>query len=394
MRVADILRELGRPIAYYPFLSRYVGGVSACVLFCQLFYWQDKATNELGVHKTSDELQRETGLSYEEQRAARASLRACGVLVETARRIEHKIYFRIDEDALERLLAGGVPVKKKRVRAKAKKVAEAHGESPSPEMGKVHFGKQEKSTSGNGESPSPEVVNPDSANQEIPGSPSGQNPVRGEGSSQVVNKGVITTETTAATRASSAAVDNSAAAAALNSKTEDPDPERELSELLVDLERARGKQLLIDRSRDRAHVLTWVGKGVTPGQLRAAHRLAVAARDRDEDARATYAGFVSTFIDQVLADASQASTPAAFDRATWFETPDGCDARGAELDVRGRKADEDWRYYRVLVVKASREPRAIEFVLADAQRFNAVDLYRFARATFGDGLMPVDDYAS
>ncbi|MGF6643134.1 hypothetical protein [Paraburkholderia sp. GAS82] len=392
MRIADVLRELGRPIAYYPYLSRYLGGVNACVLFCQLFYWQDKAFSELGVHKTSEELQHETGLSYEEQRAARTALRACGVLVETSRRIEHKIYFRIDEDALERLIEAG-PVAKKRRKAgaaKSKKAAQPHGKSPSPEMGKVHFGKPEKSISGTGKSPSPEMGKPDPANQEKSASRTGQSLVRGEGSSQVVNEWVNTSEITAATRASDA-VDNSPAAAAANSKNEKPDPERDLTDLLVELEQKRGKVLAIDRSRDRVHVLTWIGKGVTPERLQLAHASAVGARDRDGDDRPTFFGFVSKFIDQALApqNASAVGEP-----GEWYRNPDSVDARGAELEVRARKADEDWRYYRVLVAKASRESRAIEFVLADAQRFNAVDLYQFARTTFGDALMPVDDYAS
>ena len=48
----------------------------------------------------------------------------------------------------------------------------------------------------------------------------------------------------------------------------------------------------------------------------------------------------------------------------------------------------------MLVTNASREPRAVEFVLKDAQKYNQVDLYQLARKTFGDALMPVDDYAS
>ncbi|QBQ99229.1 hypothetical protein [Paraburkholderia pallida] len=188
-------------------------------------------------------------------------------------------------------------------------------------------------------------------------------------------------------------VDNFAAAAAVNSKGVNAEPERELSELLVSLERSRAKDLTIDRSRDRVHVLAWVGKGVTPGLLREAHGLAVAARMRDKSDHPTYVGFVASFVDQVLAD-KQTGKPDGFDPTTWFETQPGVDARAAELGMRERKADEDWRSYRVLVAKASREPRAIEFVLNDAQRFNAVDLYHFARTTFGDALMPVDDYAS
>lgn len=389
MRIADVLRELGRPIAYYPYLSRYLGGVNACVLFCQLFYWQDKATSEFGVHKTSAELQAETGLSYEEQRAARTSLRSLGVLIETEKRIEHKIYFRIDEDVLERLVSAGPPSKKPR-KSKAKKSAQPPRESPSPEMGKVHFGNQEKSISGNGENPSREMDNSHAANQEKSSPPTGNFPARGEGNSQVVNEWVNTAETTAATRANDA-VDKSVAAAAENEKTK-PDPERELTDLLVSLESARGKTLSIDRTRDRVHVLTWVGKGVTAARLREAHALAVAARIRDADDRPTYVGFVATFI---AAEAAAPATSAAnLDPAEWFRTPEGVEAKGAELGVRGKKPDEDWRYHRVLVAKASRDQRAIEFVLADAERFNQIDLYQLARKTFGDALMPVDDYPS
>ena len=80
--------------------------------------------------------------------------------------------------------------------------------------------------------------------------------------------------------------------------------------------------------------------------------------------------------------------------ARWFETPQGVDAQAKQHGMRERKPDEDWRSYRVLVVRAANDRKAAEFVLADAQRFNAADLYQFARATFGDALMPVDDFAS
>jgi hypothetical protein len=147
MRVADVLRELGRPIAYYPFLARYLGGVNAAVFFCQIFYWQDKATSEFGVHKTVDELEHETGLSYEEQRAARTKLRAAGVLIETAKRIEHRTYFRVDEDALELLLSSEPPARKAK---------------------KSSVGTSGKSTSRNGKSPSREVGKTAPAGREIP----------------------------------------------------------------------------------------------------------------------------------------------------------------------------------------------------------------------------------
>ncbi|WP_175777500.1 hypothetical protein [Burkholderia anthina] len=390
MRVADVLRELGRPIAYYPFLSRYVGGVNAAVLFCQIFYWQDKATSDLGVHKTSAELEMETGLSYEEQRAARASLRDCGVLIETEKRIEHKIYFRIDEDALELILTSPPP-QKKRAKRKSKDVDSRNGKSPSPEMGKVHSGKREKSTPGNGESPTPEVDNSQAPEWENPSPPSGNFPVRGLGEVHSVNEWVITTETTAAATRASCVVDNPAAAAdEQDLASERPCREVELADLLVQLELARGKQLVIDPAKDRIHLLSWVGKSLTDQQLRDAHALAAAARTRDKDHRPTYVGFVATFV-------ASAQTPQAVSGVSdgdWFMTAEGCDAKGAELNVPARKPDEPWQRYRVIVAAAARERRAIEFVLKDAVRFNASALYQFARTTFGDALMPVDDYAS
>jgi hypothetical protein len=370
MRVADVLRELGRPIAYYPFLARYLGGVNAAVLFCQIFYWQDKATSELGVYKTVDELEEETGLSYEEQRAARTKLRASGVLIETAKRIEHRMYFRIDEDELERLLSSPPPIRK------VKK---------SPE------GTSEKSISRNGKSPSREMGKVQVAKSEIPTPPDGETLAREQGDSHVVNGTEITAETTAATRATGA-VDKSPAAA--NSKDEPLNAEGELTNLLISLEQERGKDLTIDRTRDRVHVLTWVGKGVKPEQLRLAHSAAVAARKRDSDDRPTYAGFISTFIDDAMAPRPAAAVTTG-DGSPWYESVSAevIDAKGAALSVRPRFPDEAIASYRVLVVNASKEKSAVDFVLRDAKKFNDQRLYEFAVRTFGDALLPTDFYA-
>ncbi len=188
---------------------------------------------------------------------------------------------------------------------------------------------------------------------------------------------------------SSSAREDELAAAAQKTGTPQPSAEAELTELLIELERIRGRMLTINRNADRAFVLAWVGRGVTADQLRAAHAAAVAARDRDNDARPTYVAFVDSFL-----GAPPARGGAAAPDGRWFDSPAGVDAKGFELGVRIRRADEDWRYYRVLVARAAREPAAIEAVLKDAQRFNSTDLYQFARATFGDELLPVDDFPS
>lgn len=105
MNRASLLHAIGRPIAFHPGLVPVLGSVNAVLFFGQIFYWQDKTDCPIGVYKSSEEIQQETGLTYREQSNAREKLRDCGVLIETEKRLEHRIYFRIDFDALDALLA-------------------------------------------------------------------------------------------------------------------------------------------------------------------------------------------------------------------------------------------------------------------------------------------------
>lgn len=105
MNRSTLLHAIGRPIAFHPGLVPILGSVNAVLFFGQIFYWQDKTDSPIGVYKSSDEIQQETGLTYREQVNAREKLRDCGVLIETEKRLEHRIYFRIDMGALDALLA-------------------------------------------------------------------------------------------------------------------------------------------------------------------------------------------------------------------------------------------------------------------------------------------------
>lgn len=104
MRPSDLLLDFGRPVAYYPGLVKQFGSVNAVIFFSQIFYWQDKTESELGVYKSSEEIEAETGLSYREQLTARKHLASRGILIETNKRLEHKIYYRIDCDELDRIM--------------------------------------------------------------------------------------------------------------------------------------------------------------------------------------------------------------------------------------------------------------------------------------------------
>jgi hypothetical protein len=105
MKAVEILKQIGRPNAYYPCLAKPLGGVSSAVLFSQLFYWQDKATSNLGVYKTRDELEKETGLTHNEQRTAIKKLCKKGVLIVTEKRLEHKTFYKIDNKKVDEVLA-------------------------------------------------------------------------------------------------------------------------------------------------------------------------------------------------------------------------------------------------------------------------------------------------
>lgn len=105
MTPSTILKNTGRAIAYRPNLARLFGDVVAEIFFEQIFYWQDKADPVLGVYKTQEELEIETGLSRKEQETARKLLREKGVLIETHKRLEHRMYYKIDCEKLDELLA-------------------------------------------------------------------------------------------------------------------------------------------------------------------------------------------------------------------------------------------------------------------------------------------------
>lgn len=162
LSASDLMRTIGRPIAYHPALARMVGGVNAAIFLSQLIYWDERMEDaELGVYKTAEQWEAETGLSVREQTTARRQLRDRGLITETHKRIEHKLYFKLDRDAFDRLVAGA-----------------ADTENP----------EQQNVDSRNAET---QFGNSESANTETPKAPSPNHPKRSS-----LIKTEITTETT------------------------------------------------------------------------------------------------------------------------------------------------------------------------------------------------------
>jgi hypothetical protein len=96
MRITDILSDIGRPVSFYPGLRKITGSTTATLFLCQLIYWNGKQSDPDGwIYKTSDEIEEETGLSYEEQVTARKQLVKLGFIEEQYKRLDHKMLFRI-----------------------------------------------------------------------------------------------------------------------------------------------------------------------------------------------------------------------------------------------------------------------------------------------------------
>ncbi|BDC37927.1 hypothetical protein [Paraburkholderia terrae] len=103
--VVEFTFDVGHTVAYNPKLVKYLGSINAVILFKQLLYWTGKESSPLGIYKTAKEIQDETELTVNEQVSARKKLRDLGVLSETRRRIEHRIYYKLDVNRLNEIVA-------------------------------------------------------------------------------------------------------------------------------------------------------------------------------------------------------------------------------------------------------------------------------------------------
>ncbi|MEY3870467.1 MAG: hypothetical protein RLZZ338_4361 [Cyanobacteriota bacterium] len=105
MNFRDFLAFLGTPQSYYPQLSPITGGVTASILFWQLFQWQSQLNSpHLWVRKTLDEIIFSTGLTSSELEFARGELKTRSLLEENITTNTNIIEFRVNVNRLEQLL--------------------------------------------------------------------------------------------------------------------------------------------------------------------------------------------------------------------------------------------------------------------------------------------------
>lgn len=101
MKLSDFLSGVGRPVAFYPSLVKALGDRNETIFICQMAYWRGKGEEKDGwIYKESSEIEEETSLSYKEQANVRKGLTNKGMLEERYARTEHRMYFRVNWDAV------------------------------------------------------------------------------------------------------------------------------------------------------------------------------------------------------------------------------------------------------------------------------------------------------
>ncbi|HAT3729390.1 TPA: replication protein [Serratia marcescens] len=102
----DILQLLDRPVAFQRSFVRLGAGVTGALLLSQLVYWANRTNDEDGwVYKTQEDWESETGLTRYEQEGARKKLRSLGLLIELKRGLPAQLFYKVDVDKLNQLLA-------------------------------------------------------------------------------------------------------------------------------------------------------------------------------------------------------------------------------------------------------------------------------------------------
>ncbi|MGP0842574.1 MULTISPECIES: replication protein [Serratia] len=102
----DILQLLDRPVAFQRSFVRLGAGVTGALLLSQLVYWANRTNDEDGwVYKTQEDWESETGLTRYEQEGARKKLRSLGLLIELKRGLPAQLFYKVNVDKLNQLLA-------------------------------------------------------------------------------------------------------------------------------------------------------------------------------------------------------------------------------------------------------------------------------------------------
>lgn len=110
MRLTEHFASIGAPMYYFPKLKKITGSNTSAIFLVNLLSWTGHEKSQDGwIYKSVDDIDEETGLSYEEQKTARNRLKKLNFIEENYRRLDHLMYFRVNmeevNDAWEAMLS-------------------------------------------------------------------------------------------------------------------------------------------------------------------------------------------------------------------------------------------------------------------------------------------------
>lgn len=131
MKLTNYILDLGRTVAYYPGLKNITGSTTASIFLCQMLYWSGKSRDGW-IWKTSDEIEEETGLTYNEQKTAKKILKDLNLVSIEFKRLDHTTRYRINEEQLNLMWEelSGRKGKKAEVKEEPKKEEETSEQLP------------------------------------------------------------------------------------------------------------------------------------------------------------------------------------------------------------------------------------------------------------------------
>jgi len=102
MKITEAIREVGRPLQFYPALAR-VFGIEEAIFMGQMLYWKGKEEEERGIRKTSFEIERETSLTEKQQRRVKKKLKEIGCIEYEYDRLKHVTYYKVFEERIDEI---------------------------------------------------------------------------------------------------------------------------------------------------------------------------------------------------------------------------------------------------------------------------------------------------
>lgn len=96
MKITEAIKEVGRPVQFYPSLAR-VFGIEEAIFIGQFLYWKGKEKSRRGIKKTSEEIKIETALTYKQQKRIKQKLQENGCIKYEYDRMNHDTYYKIFE---------------------------------------------------------------------------------------------------------------------------------------------------------------------------------------------------------------------------------------------------------------------------------------------------------